>query len=231
VKPHALFTDGMVLQQGRRVAVWGSAADGEEVRVRFQGVEATTTAQGGRWLVHLENLEPGGPSGMSIRGRNEITLKNVYVGEVWVCSGQSNMEWPLWGTADADKAIGSSKNPLLRLFTVPKTAATAPRREVQAAWQECGPDTVANFSAVAYYFGRDLQKARNVPVGLIHTSWGGTPAEAWTCKTALAKYPELQHYVDKADRELKPADEAAKKKYQEALAKYREDAKKAKDEG
>src|SRR5262245_4295002 len=166
VKPHALFTDGMVLQQGRRVAVWGSAADGEEVRVRFQGVEATTTAQGGRWLVHLENLEPGGPSGMSIRGRNEITLKNVYVGEVWVCSGQSNMEWPLWGTADADKAIGSSKNPLLRLFTVPKTAATAPRREVQAAWQECGPDTVANFSAVAYYFGRDLQKARNVPVGL-----------------------------------------------------------------
>jgi sialate O-acetylesterase len=230
VKPHALISDGMVLQQGRKVALWGTAADGEAVRVKLQGKEASTQAKGGRWLVHLDGLEAGGPFEMTIRGQNEITFKSVFVGEVWLASGQSNMEWPVRASADAEKVIASSKNPKIRLFTVPKTVATAPRRGVQGTWQECGPDTVASFSAVAYFFGRDLQKARNVPVGVIHTSWGGTPAEAWTSRQALTAEPALKGMVDALER-VKAEFPETIDKYVAALQSYKDAVGKARAEG
>jgi sialate O-acetylesterase len=230
VKPHALIGDGMVLQQGRKVALWGTAADGEEVRVHLQGKEASTQAKGGRWVVSVEGLEAGGPFEMTIRGQNTLTFKNVYVGEVWVASGQSNMEWPVRASADAEKTVANSRNPKLRLFTVPKTVATAPRQNVQGTWQECGPDTVANFSAVAYFFGRDLQKARNVPVGVIHTSWGGTPAEAWTSRQALTAEPSLKGMVDALDRSIADFPDAIDR-YVAALQGYKEAVVKARAEG
>ena len=165
----------------------------------FQGQEASTTAKDGKWLVQLDNLKAGGPFEMTIAGKNEIHLKNVYVGDVWICSGQSNMEMALFSTENAAKAIAGSKNPNIRLFTVPKIPAGTPRHEVpvvggfpqnaQGKWLECGPQTTPNFTAVAYFFGRDLEKSLKVPIGLIHTSWGGTPAEAWTSKPALEKEP------------------------------------------
>src|SRR5438046_4424392 len=123
VKPHALFTDNMVLQQGIKVPVWGTADDGEKVTVTLQGQEQTTAAKDGKWLVRFDDLKVGGPYEMTISGNNKVELKNVLVGEVWVCSGQSNMEWSVGASADAQKNIENSRNPQLRLFTVPHTGA------------------------------------------------------------------------------------------------------------
>lgn len=192
VKPHALFTDNMVLQHGIKAPVWGTADDGEEVTVRIQDREVKTTAKDGKWSVALDDLKAGGPYELTIAGKNRVTLKNVLVGEVWVCSGQSNMEWPVQASADPDKVKAGSANPKIRLFTVQRNNAAEPTTDIKTTgWQECGPQTVPGFSAVGYHFGKHLQKALDVPVGLIHTSWGGTPAEAWTSPKALAADPHL----------------------------------------
>lgn len=183
VKLHGLFTDGMVLQQGAKVPVWGSATPGQKIMVRFQGQETGTSAgKDGQWTVHLKNLKPGGPFEMEIFGDYTIRLKDVLVGEVWVCSGQSNMEWPLSGTHNAKENIKKANYPMIRLFNAPKTPQPKPIDDfvAPAKWVHCTPETVPGFSAVGYYFGRDLQESRIVPVGLIQSAWGGTPAESWT---------------------------------------------------
>jgi sialate O-acetylesterase len=230
VKPHALISDGMVLQQGMRVPIWGSADTCEKVTVRFQDQEVSTTAQDGKWMVHLEELKAGGPYELTITGKNSVQLKNVLVGEVWVCSGQSNMEWPVRLSADAEKTIAESSNPMIHLFIVPKTPAASPLHHVQGTWQTCGPATVGNFSAVGYFFGRDVQKARNVPVGLIHTSWGGTPAEAWTSQAALEAEPALKYL---AERQAKAVAEYPKTidKHIADVTRYKEKVSKAAAEG
>lgn len=203
VRPHALISDGMVLQQGMKVPIWGTADDGEQVTVHFQDRQFQTTAKDGRWMIWLDDLNAGGPFEMTIHGSNTIRLQNVLVGEVWICSGQSNMEWPLAATAQAERTLRDSTNPRIRLFTVPHTAASVPLHRVQGSWQACGPQTVPHFSAVGYFFGRDLQKALHVPVGLIHTSWGGTPAEAWTSLAALEAEPSLRYLAEQQTRALK----------------------------
>ncbi len=195
VKPVSLFTDNAVLQQGISAPVWGTAADGERVTVRFQGQEVSTTAKDGKWLVRLKPLKPGGPFTMTIAGSNTIELKNVLVGEVWFCSGQSNMQWPLRATTNAASAIAASTDPQMRLFTVPNIPVAAPVSEVQSNWVECKPETVPDFSAIGYYFGRDLRKALGVPVGLINTSWGGTRVEAWASLPALETLPDWSESV------------------------------------
>jgi sialate O-acetylesterase len=198
VKPNALVSENMVLQQGVPVRLWGTADDGEKVSVTFQGQEASTTADGGRWAVQLDKLKPGGPFELTIAGKNTLTFKNVLVGEVWVASGQSNMEWPVAASANPKETIAKSANPRIRLFTVPKRVADKPVDDVKGQWQECGPETVGPFSAVAYFFGRDLQKALDVPVGLIHSSWGGTVAEAWTTPAALEDADDLRGLLPKS---------------------------------
>jgi len=185
VRLPALFSDNMVLQQGMRVAVWGWAEDGEEVSVNFRGDTVKTKAKNGKWMLKLNKLKAGGPDTLTIQGKNRVEIKNVLVGEVWICSGQSNMEWPLDKSFESGPDIAASANPMLRLLVVPKTKADAPRDDVKASWKESGPQTVPGFSAVAYYFGRDLQKALNVPVGLIDTCWGGSPAEVWMSDRVL----------------------------------------------
>lgn len=195
VKPHSLFVDHMVLQQGIKVPVWGTAADGEEVTVAFQDQKAKATAKDGKWRVDLKPLNKGGPFELTIAGKNTVTVKDVLVGEVWICSGQSNMEMQLQSCADAQTAIANSPNPKIRLFTVTKLKAPEPVAEVKGAWAECGVATVPHFSGVGYYFGRDLQKALDTPIGLIHTSWGGTPAEYWTSKQVLADDPQTKELV------------------------------------
>src|SRR5581483_7299175 len=176
-----------------KVPIWGTADEGEKVTVSFQGQEVSATAAQGKWLVQLDSLKAGGPFEMTITGTNSIRFKDVLVGEVWICSGQSNMEWPVSLSAEPEKTISESKYPMIHLFTVPKTPASAPVERLHGRWQGCGPDTVGQFSAVAYFFGRDLHKARRVPVGLIHTSWGGTPAESWTSLPALTAEPSLKY--------------------------------------
>lgn len=208
VKPHALFTDGMVLQRGVECPIWGTADPAEKIQVAItftakkgllksaEGVNVEAD-QGGKWKASLKmpSEMAGGPYELTIKGKNTITLKNVYVGEVWVCSGQSNMEMSLASTANAADAIKNSANPKIRLFTVPKNTPDKPQHEFKGTpkWVECNPDTVKGFSAVAYYFGRDLQKALDVPVGLIHTSWGGTRAEAWTSRPVLESHEEWKN--------------------------------------
>jgi sialate O-acetylesterase len=191
VTPNPLFSDNAVLQQGISVPVWGSAKDGERVTVKLGTQKASTVARDGKWMVRLKPLKAGGPFTMTISGENTVELKNILVGEVWVASGQSNMQWPVKHSLNPEQTIAGSKDPMIRLFSVPRKTALTPQSSVEASWVECGPETVPDFSAVAYFFGRDLRKNLGVPVGLINTSWGGTRVQAWTASRFL-DYP-LEH--------------------------------------
>lgn len=191
VKPNGLISDGAVLQQGMPVPIWGSAADNEKVTVTFQNQMASAVARDGKWMVRLRPLAAGGPFTMTIAGENTVELKNILVGEVWIASGQSNMAWPLDRSADADKVKAASTDPVLHLFTVPYADLQAPVADVTGAWQEAGPTTIGGFSAVAYFFARDLRKALNVPVGIINSSVGGTSAQQWTRRSFLEADPQL----------------------------------------
>jgi sialate O-acetylesterase len=195
VKPHALFSDHMVLQQGIKVPVWGTASDGEEVTVKLGGQTKTATAKDGKWQVTLEPLKPGQPQTLSISGQNRVEIKDVLVGEVWIASGQSNMQWSVAQSADAQATIAAADYPQIRLFTVPRQAAAEPQSDVNAKWAVCSPETIPGFSAVAYFFGKALQKQLNVPIGLISTNVGGTPAEAWTSRQGLLSQESLQGFV------------------------------------
>ena len=230
VKLPALFTDNMVLQRDIKAGVWGTAEPGEEVTVSIDGQKATAKADAaGHWAVKLEPMKAGGPFELTIAGKNTLTLKNVLIGEVWICSGQSNMQMSVQGSNHAKEEIAAADFPNIRLFTVPNTVAEKPQADTQGAWSVCSPKTVGGFSAVAYFFGRDLNKKLNVPIGLIHTSWGGTPCQAWTSREAMDAVPELKHYVDQLDKTVAGAP-AAQKQYEEAVAKWKEAVEKAKAE-
>src|SRR6185437_4365065 len=221
VRLHHLFSSDMVLQQGVKIEVWGWGDEGEEVTVSFRGKTFKTVAKDGKWKVELGKLKAGGPDTMTVNGKNAITLNNVLVGEVWVCSGQSNMEFPLSRSTNGPADILASANPRIRLFHVPRLKADQPTNDINATWEECGPTTVSNFTAVGYYFGRDLEKALNVPVGLIETSWGGSPAEVWTRKGVLEANTRLKHEILDTDatKELKY------EQYQQAYQKEKDAAK------
>jgi sialate O-acetylesterase len=209
----SLLSDGMVLQQGTKVNIWGSGDPGEGVTISFKDQRASTVADsGGLWKAKIGPLEAGGPFTMTISGKNTITLHDVLVGEVWVCSGQSNMEMPVgitpdhlhhWSTGvnNYQQEVANGDYPRLRLFTVPLAVAAKPQRQVGGYWVAARPQTVNDFSAVGYFFGRDLLKVLNVPVGMIHASWGGTPAEAWTSLDTLATDPAFGSIVDSSKRE------------------------------
>ena len=222
VKLHGLFSDHVVLQRDIAVPIWGWADDGEHISVEFRGHKVTTKAVGGRWLVRLPRLEAGGPDKLTVTGKNSISLDDVMVGEVWIASGQSNMEWPMRASYDAENEIAKATNPLLRLYTVPKLKSDAPVDDVPSAWQPCSAATVSNFSAVAYYFARDLQLALGVPIGIIHTSWGGSPCEVWIREDVLVSNPGYRRDILGAyPEELKraqPAIEAWEKEKAEAEA-------------
>jgi len=230
VKPHVLFTDGAVLQRDIAVPVWGTADDGEKVTVKFQGQEVSTTAKDGKWMVKLAALKAGGPSTLTIEGKNKVEVVDVLVGEVWICSGQSNMEWTLAKAAEFKSATegGKADDPMLRLFTVGKAVSDEPLdtlRRIDSpgrrAWLSSDADSASKFSAVGYFFGRDLRKALNVPVGLIHTSWGGTAAEAWTSRKTLEANPEFKALLEAYQRALS--------RYPEAMEKFKADQAKHRD--
>ena len=231
VGPHGLFSDGMVLQQGVQVPIWGTADDGERVSVRFQGQEVITTARGGKWGIGLNALTAGGPATMTIVGTNRIEIRNVLVGEVWVCSGQSNMAMRVARCENADAVIARSANPMIRLFTVQRNVADEPVADITGIqWMECNPESVAKFSGVGYFFGRELQEKLGVPVGLINSSYGGTPAEAWTSRDALKAAPELKSVFDYHGQVAKKYPQQLEG-YNEALATHEQAAAEAKKAG
>lgn len=210
----AVFSHNMVLQQDLPVTVWGWAEDGERVTVSFRGQTVSTVAHNLKWSVTLRPLRAGGPDTLRIATpQRTVTLTNVLVGEVWLCSGQSNMQWPLHRAFQPEADIAAATNSQIRLFKVPRVKASAPSVRLSAQWEVCSPAGASNFSAVAYYFGRDLQAARRVPVGLIESDWGGSPIQVWMSREAL----ELcRRHGDDALL----ADERNWKRYEEARVEY-----------
>lgn len=197
VKLPKIFGDNMVLQQGMAVPVWGTAAANEKVTVTFGDKTAEATADAdGKWSLKLpESPASAEPKTLTVKGNNEVTFKNVLVGEVWVCSGQSNMEWPISMSLNPKEETAAANFPQIRMITVPHGDArqgATPQTDFAGSWSECSPSTIANFSAVAYFFGREIHQQRKVPVGLIHTSFGGTPAEFWVPPSAFAADPVLK---------------------------------------
>src|SRR5438128_1849810 len=167
---NGLFSDNAVLQQGIKLPVWGTADDGEKITVSIAGQTVETTASGGHWRVELAPLKAGGPYTLSIKGPNdEIEARNVLVGEVWIAGGQSNMEMSVKNSANAAAEIAGAANPKIHLITIARRqGATKPETHVNGKWVDCDPKTAGDFSAVAYFFGRALQKQLDVPVGLIN---------------------------------------------------------------
>jgi sialate O-acetylesterase len=205
----AIIGDNMVIQQGINTCIWGWAETGENVMVSMAGLSAKDTADSnGKWKVTIGPFTAGGPYEMIISGKNMLILKNILVGEVWLASGQSNMEWQLQASVNGAEEVARANYPEIRLFTVTRATSLRPCDDVRGCWDECTPGTARSFSAVAYFFGRELNRALNVPVGLIHSSWGGTPAEAWTERTALVKNPQLKPILDKFESDLKNMPEA-----------------------
>jgi sialate O-acetylesterase len=188
VKLPAIFSDNMILQRDQAVPVWGWAKGGAEVSVSIAGQTAKATAgQDGRWKVSLEKLSAGGPHELVVEetGGNKITRKNVLVGEVWVCSGQSNMELPTAASVNGPQEVAAAKYPKIRLFNVVKAPSASLKDDCQGAWAECNPQSVPGFSAIGYFFIRHLYKELDVPCGMIASDWGGTPIEAWMPKEAM----------------------------------------------
>ena len=202
VKVDPLIGDHMVVQRDRPVKLSGSAAPGEEVHANLGAAKATAKADAnGRWAVALPALAAGGPFTLRIRGANALTFTDVWAGEVWVASGQSNMEFPLQrskGGADA-AALGCSG---LRLFTVANPPAAAPAKTAGGEWRACDAASAVGFSAAAFHFGRELHRALGVPVGIVQATVGGTPAEAWTPREALRAEPTLATMVETLDRAM-----------------------------
>ncbi len=192
LKLPALFSDHMVLQQKATCPVWGWASDGAKVAVEINGQSAETLAKDGRWQVQLPALVAGGPYTLTIRTDDcTIEFDDVLVGDVWICSGQSNMEFAVESANDAQAEIAQAQHPTLRLFTVEKATSDEPLEDVTGQWVVCTPETVGEFSAVGYFFGRDLLNDGIERIGLIDTTWGGTVAEAWTSLETLYSDPEF----------------------------------------
>ena len=197
VRLPALFTDHMVLQRDVPVTVWGRAAPGGTVTASLDGHQAGATVEtDSTWRLTLPPMPAGGPHTLTVVGAETTTVNDVLVGDVWIASGQSNMEWPLRTTNDAEAAIQAANYPNIRIFNVANLVAYTPQDDVRGeGWHPVTPETIRAFSAVAYYFGRDLQQELDVPIGLLGTNWGGTPAEAWTSGPVLKKIPDFAEAV------------------------------------
>lgn len=210
----AVIGDHMVLQAGKKVNIWGKADAGKTIVVKLAKTQRkTVVGSDGNWSVSLRPPKAGGPYEMSVSdGADTVTIKDILVGEVWVCSGQSNMEWPVKSSNNAEQEQAQANYPQIRLFMVAHAVAAEPAWDVQGKWMVCTPETVPDFSAVGYFFGRMLHKELGRPVGLIKSAWGGTPAESWTTmatlqtqfqpivkkwETNLAEYPVKKAEYDK----------------------------------
>ncbi len=196
-----IISNHMVLQREQPVKIWGWADRGERVTVTFNGQEERTrTGKDGRWVVTLKPMEAGGPFRMEIKGQNTIVFEDILIGDVWICSGQSNMEWSVANSNDAENEMAAAGYLGIRLFEVPHNVQLMPVDDIPSGeWKECTPESVRNFSAVGYFFGRHMHEALEVPVGLVSTNWGGTNVETWTSREMSANDPEMKKAVDEIE--------------------------------
>ncbi|HNU08142.1 MAG TPA: sialate O-acetylesterase, partial [Pyrinomonadaceae bacterium] len=222
----------MVLQQEQKAPIWGNAEPGETVVISFEKQKLTVVAGAdGKWRVDLRPLKANfKPQPLTIEGRNKIVLNDILIGEVWLVAGQSNMQRLLRETANGGAAQAAANHPNIRLFNVSREVAFKRKAGPLGTWAACTPKSVAEFSAAGYYFGVDLQKALNVPVGLINSSYGGSQAEAWTPVEYLNADPELKPTVEKTKiwEEERPR---VKVEYAAAIEKWKQDAEKARAAG
>ena len=198
----AIIGDNMVLQQNFNVPLWGWAEPGTSIEVKPEwssNTEIVKTGADGKWMVKISTPSAGGPYTLRI---NDTLLKNIMIGEVWLCAGQSNMEWPTGKALNGKKEVESAQFPRIRFFKGGKQFSDIPMTESEGRWVECTPETADTFSAVGFFFVRELQARLNVPVGLIQATWNGTPAEAWTRNEFLASDKDLQFFINRYIRKM-----------------------------
>ena len=197
VRLPGVFSDHMVLQRDKPLRVWGWADAGERVSVKIGSHTTSTVADTeGRWRVELPPMKGGGPYLLTVRGKNKVQVEDVLIGEVWLCSGQSNMEWPVSGCTDAAQDVAAADDPKIRHFKVPRVAAGTPYDDITATWQLCTPKTVGTFTACGYFMARELRKKLRVPVGLINSSWGGTRIEPWIAPVGFRSVPAVAEIAE-----------------------------------
>lgn len=199
VKLSTIFSDNMILQRDQPIRIWGKADKMESIEIHFlDQIKKTKADKNGNWIITLSPQVHGGPYIMEIKGKNNrIKLKDILIGDLWLCSGQSNMEWVVKNVKDADIEISRANYPTIRSFNVKQSIGTEPKSDIEGTWQICSPATVADFSAVAYFFARKLNTELNIPIGIINSSWGGTDIETWISDEAFAKLP--QHFSKRYD--------------------------------
>ncbi|TWU10597.1 hypothetical protein Poly21_45030 [Allorhodopirellula heiligendammensis] len=195
VRLPSVFSDHMVLQQKQEIRIWGWAEKGEAVDVRFRDAAATTQADDhGRWQVELPAMDATAqPQTLVVKGNNTIEVSDILIGEVWLCSGQSNMEWTVDRCTDAEQEIAAANYPLIRHIAIPKTSSFLPVDDVPADWKVCSPETAGRFTACGYFMARHLYQELNVPIGLVNSSWGGTRVEPWTPPVGFQQVPALEN--------------------------------------
>ena len=195
VRLPAILGSHMVLQQNTNANLWGWCEPGEAISVKTSWDTATYTTKGtagANWKLQIKTPKAGGPYSITIKGANTLVLDDVLIGEVWLCSGQSNMEMNVnWGLP-YEKEVAEATNPQIRFFHIPRTTALYPQEDVRARWVVCTPEEMKKFSAVGYFFGKEINGKLNLPVGLINASWGGTPAEVWTPDSIISGDPALK---------------------------------------
>lgn len=229
----SIFSDGMVIQRDRRVPVWGRASPGVGVTVSVAGRTATAKAgKDGRWRIDLEPIPAGGPFEMAIEAGERLVLRDVLVGEVWLASGQSNMAMTVSAARDGPAEIAAAKFPRIRLFTVARATAAEPAEDAPGSWQPCSPGTAGPFSAVAYYFGREVHRDLGVPLGLVHASWGGTCAEGWIPAAAVEGEKGLEGLAKRWKEAVARFDpEGAAEDYRKARERWEKEAAEARRRG
>ena len=233
VRLPAIIGSNMVVQREALVPIWGWADAGEAIVVRGCWQDAWTATQAddqGKWQVELETPAGGKTCQITIKGSNTIELENVLIGEVWVASGQSNMQWPVSASNNAEQEIAAAKYPEIRLFYVTRKTADTPQEDCEGTWEVCSPETVGRFSAAAYFFGRTLHRELDAPIGLINTSWGGTPAEAWTRREMLEADEDFMPIVERFEAALKDYP-AALERHKKAVEQWEQQAREAKEAG
>ncbi|MBM3498690.1 MAG: sialate O-acetylesterase [Armatimonadetes bacterium] len=214
--PH-VFGSHMVLQCDRAIPVWGWAEPGEKIEVKLGDAApiSATTGADGAWRVDLSPQKAGGPVTLTVTGKNAVTLEDVLIGEVWVCSGQSNMQWTVASSMDFEREKAAANFPLVRHIEVPRVPAGYPAKDFNGTWQVCSPDTVGGFTAAGYFMARHLHRELEVPIGLVNSSWGGTAIEPWTPPEGFAQVPALKEISDRVT-----LTQPASAEYKQALRAY-----------
>jgi sialate O-acetylesterase len=234
VKLPAIFSDHMVFQQDVAVPLWGWANPGEQVSVSFAGQKKTVqTGADGVWNVKIAKLAAGGqPQTLTVQGKNTVKIEDVLVGEVWLCSGQSNMAMNVARAKDFEREKAAAQLPQIRMFKESSGGATVPQSKCSGRWEICAPESVGGFSATAYFFGREIHKALGRPVGLINSSVGGTPIESWTSQEAQKSVPELQPLFQTwADKEASWDPAKAQANFEKQQAAWKQAVARAKAKG